>query len=219
MLNKRLIQIEHSMNPTQIKLIEAAEREFAERGFHGASIREITARAGANVAAVNYHFSSKEGLFIAMIRHRIEPINAARLDWLEEELAASDGEPLPLEKIVDIIIRPLVAAFHKGSGSRAFIKAMERGMSEEEKFSKTLYQDVLGKLIATFRYELGRTLAYLPADAVDQCFAYLGSCVSGAFQHCPQSGESNSNLTFPDAERLGAFIVGGIKSLIDLEQT
>ena len=51
------------MNDTQVKIIEAAEIEFAERGFGGASIREITKRAGVNIAAINYHFGTKEVLF------------------------------------------------------------------------------------------------------------------------------------------------------------
>lgn len=202
------------MNKTQIKLIEAAELEFAERGFHGASVREITNRAEANVASVNYHFSSKEGLFMAMIRYRIEPINEIRFKLLENELEKRNGAPLPLPVLIDIIIRPLVEAFHAGSGSRAFMRAMERGMSEEEKFTAQLYTDVLGKIIGTFRFEMGRCLETVPSELVDQCFAYLGSCISGAFQYCPQSDEKRSNLKFPDADHMSTFITGGIQALL-----
>jgi len=202
------------MNKTQIKLIEAAELEFAERGFHGTSVREITTRAQANIAAVNYHFSSKEGLFMAMVRYRIEPLNEARLKLLEKELESRGGDPLPLPALVDIIIRPLVEAYHAGSGSRAFMKAMERGMSEEEKFTAEFYTDILAKMISTFRYELGRSLENVPSERVDQCFAYLGSCISGAFQYCPQSEKKKSNLNFPDADLMVAFITGGIEALV-----
>lgn len=207
------------MNKTQIKLIEAAELEFAEHGFHGASVREITNRAGANVASVNYHFSSKEGLFMAMIRYRIEPINALRLDLLKAELAKTDGEPLPLAKLVDIIIRPLVVAFHEGSGPKAFLRAMERGMSEEEKFNVSLYDDVLSEVIRTFRSELGRTLEDASPEVADHCFAYLGSCISGAFQHRPSAAKKSSNRKFPDADLMGAFITGGIERIVAAERS
>lgn len=205
------------MNKTQISLIEAAEREFAESGFHGASVREITNRAEANVASVNYHFSSKEGLFMAMIRYRIEPLNQIRLDRLKNELQATNGKALPLAELVDIIIRPLVAAFHEGSG-QAFMRAMERGMSEEEKFATSLYTDVLGEVISTFRFEMGRTLQGVPGNIVDLCFAYLGSCISGVFQRCPRPiSEKGSGCTFPDADQMGAFITGGIENLLSTQ--
>src|SRR5436190_22405971 len=48
----------------KIRLIEAAEEVFAEKGFKSATIREIVEKAGANIAAVNYHFGDKEQLYI-----------------------------------------------------------------------------------------------------------------------------------------------------------
>jgi AcrR family transcriptional regulator len=54
---------------TRERLLEAAVRVFADRGFQAATVREICRRAGANVAAVNYHFGSKEELEIEAARH------------------------------------------------------------------------------------------------------------------------------------------------------
>ena len=55
---------------TRDKLIEAAGHVFAERGYHAATIREICRRAGANVAAVNYTFGDKMGLYTEILRHQ-----------------------------------------------------------------------------------------------------------------------------------------------------
>ena len=56
---------------TRDKLIEAAGHVFAERGYRAATIREICRRAGANVAAVNYTFGDKMGLYTEVLRHSV----------------------------------------------------------------------------------------------------------------------------------------------------
>lgn len=53
---------------TRLRLIEAAGKVFAEQGFKAATVRDICAMAGANVAAVNYHFGGKEGLYSEVLR-------------------------------------------------------------------------------------------------------------------------------------------------------
>jgi len=72
---------------TRTQILDAAERLFAERGFRGTSIRAITDLAGANLAAVGYHFGSKAQLLTAVIRRVIEPIIAAQGAGLDRLLA------------------------------------------------------------------------------------------------------------------------------------
>lgn len=72
---------------TRTEILDAAEHLFAERGFRGASVRAITDLAGANLAAVGYHFGSKAGLLAAVVRRVIEPINAAQCAGLDRLLA------------------------------------------------------------------------------------------------------------------------------------
>ncbi|MBK1878099.1 TetR family transcriptional regulator [Pelagicoccus mobilis] len=202
------------MNKTQIKLIEAAEREFADRGFHGASVRDITTRAGTNVASINYHFGSKEELFLAMIRHRIEPINQERFELLEAALQEANGTPLEVRSLVEILIRPLVNSFSRGTNRKSFMRAMGRGMSEETQFTSILYKDVLGKLIKTFRYEFGRSMSDHPEELVDHCFAFLGSSISGVMHHRQKADNGHMRINFPDADHLINFVTGGIEAVV-----
>ncbi len=68
----------HAKGPvTRDKLIEAAGEVFAEKGLHGALIRDITRRAGANIASVNYYFRDKFELYMLVLRQAHEAVLAA----------------------------------------------------------------------------------------------------------------------------------------------
>ncbi|MFB7495310.1 TetR/AcrR family transcriptional regulator [Streptomyces sp. NPDC056161] len=72
---------------TRTQILDAAEHLFAEHGYRGTSVRAITTLAGANLAAVGYHFGSKAELMAAVARRVSEPVNAAQCAGLDELLA------------------------------------------------------------------------------------------------------------------------------------
>jgi AcrR family transcriptional regulator len=72
---------------TRTKILDAAEHLFAERGYRGTSVRAITDLAGANLAAVGYHFGSKAELLAAVVRRVVDPVTAAQRAGLDELLA------------------------------------------------------------------------------------------------------------------------------------
>jgi AcrR family transcriptional regulator len=92
---------------TRGRLVQAARRIFAEKGFDAASVREITAAAAANLGAVNYHFGSKQGLYEAVLDAAIEPL-ARRLG-----LGVPSSEPgaAAVGTAVDRIDRIVAALF------------------------------------------------------------------------------------------------------------
>jgi AcrR family transcriptional regulator len=90
----------------RLGMIEVAERLFAERGVNGVSLREIGTQAGQrNTAAARYHFGSKEALVDAVFRHRMEPINARRLAYLDNLDRAGRGHEL--RGLVEAFLHPL----------------------------------------------------------------------------------------------------------------
>jgi len=95
---------------TRERLLEAAEAVFAAQGFH-AGVRAITERAGANVAAVHYHFDSKEGLIQAVIERRFGPVQMRRVHALEAAEQAHHGQP-PLEAVVLALLEPTRELLH-----------------------------------------------------------------------------------------------------------
>jgi AcrR family transcriptional regulator len=73
---------ENQQGDTKQRILDAAEHLFALEGFRGTSLRDITGRAGVNLAAVNYHFGSKEALLRAVMERRLIPLNQVRIERL-----------------------------------------------------------------------------------------------------------------------------------------
>src|ERR1700724_3076730 len=93
----------HRALDTKTRILDAAEKLFGEKGFDTTSLRDITAEADVNLAAVNYHFQSKDSLIDAVIKRRIEPMNQRRLAML-----ANAGPNPTLEQILLAFITPVV---------------------------------------------------------------------------------------------------------------
>ena len=91
---------------TKERILDAAERIFAEHGLDACSIREITAGASVNLASVHYHFGSKEGLIKAVWERCVGPITERRMELLDAVDAAAGERPPPLEAIFEALIRP-----------------------------------------------------------------------------------------------------------------
>ena len=92
------------MIDTPTRILDAAERLFAAHGFGAVSIREVTREADANVAAVHYHFGSKEELLRGVTGRVADRINARRLELLDD--LERDGDPYDVAQLVEAFVRP-----------------------------------------------------------------------------------------------------------------
>ncbi|MBB3173862.1 AcrR family transcriptional regulator [Endobacter medicaginis] len=90
---------------TKNRILDAAERLYVEHGVDGVSLRPVTAAARANLAAVNYHFGSRDNLLRAMLERRLDPLNAAR-DRLLDACEARWGERLACEHMLAALFVP-----------------------------------------------------------------------------------------------------------------
>jgi AcrR family transcriptional regulator len=95
------------------RLLDAAERLFAKRGYHGVSIRDITDAARVDVALVNYHFGSKRALLTSVFERRAEVINRERLERLEA-VRIHAGGTLELKAVVNAFMEPLIQRSARG---------------------------------------------------------------------------------------------------------
>src|SRR5579859_2251157 len=92
---------------TKQKIMDTAEKLFAEKGYDATSLRQVIAEAGVNLAAVHYHFGSKEELLDALVLRRVAPVNTARIAMLDQ-LDADAGCPRPaVEKVLEAFMLPM----------------------------------------------------------------------------------------------------------------
>ncbi len=109
------------------RLLDAAERLFAENGFEGTSVRQITALADCNVAAVNYHFGGKDKLYLEMFGHRMRQIRDIRLASIAKVMAEK-GPDTPLEDLLQAFATAFLEPLVNESGGRRFLRLSVREM-------------------------------------------------------------------------------------------
>lgn len=157
---------------TPEKILEAAGEVFADRGFHAATVREITKRAGVNVAAVNYHFRDKEELYLAVLRHSRRP-GDEQCDHPEEHATPA----MRLEHFIGCLLKKMIdprrPAWHgqlmareMATPTRAFTKLIDEDFRPRANFLNEVLSD-LGR--GKFTQE---TLDRIAASVIGQCIFY-----------------------------------------------
>jgi AcrR family transcriptional regulator len=152
------------MNDTPERILDTAERLFAEHGYSGTSLRAIIAEADVNQAAVHYYFRSKEALLEAVLLRRTEPANAERIELLERcEREAGDGPP-DLEEVIKAFVVPAFrAAWDPAKGGPVFRSLIGRLYAEGDILPRLAAAHFI-PLLTRFASALSRALPEVPED-------------------------------------------------------
>ena len=203
---------------TRDRILDTAERLFAEQGMERTSIRQITASAEANLGAINYHFGTKEKLVEAVIVRRIEPVNRRRLALLDEAERRAGNKPPALEALLEAMIRPAVeGSFAAGEKNISFMRLMARCHSEQnpavEQLMRAQFQPVMARFAAAF----GGALPDLPREELSWRLSFM----LGAMLHAllisskedPLPGGPRKKLDADGlVQRLVGFAAAGMKT-------
>ncbi len=155
-----------SQPDTKERILDVAEELFARQGFHATSLRAITGAAEVNLAAVNYHFGSKEALLDAVFERRLTPLNRerqARLDAVQA-VAATEGRPLRAEEVLRALIEPTLRLYESGPGASSFILLVGRALSGSDELVRQTFLQHMGALFALLLDLLGQALPQLPRN-------------------------------------------------------
>jgi len=161
----KVIPIEASRGSTATKerILDAAEALFVLHGFEATSLRTITSAAAVNLAAVNYHFGTKEELFEAVLTRRLDPMNQERVEILDRLEAGAAPGPLTCDRILTALFVPaLRLARDPARGGKDFLRLLGRAYADPAPFIRQFLSEQYAVMIARFKAAFGRALPHLP---------------------------------------------------------
>ena len=166
---------------TRERILDAAERLFMAHGYDGTSRRQITGDAGVNLAAVNYHFGSKEALMQEVFRRRLDWLNDERLRVLDEMEVAAGGNPLKPSQIVDGFFGTLLRmAEDQNRGGLTFLRLLGRTLTEPSEFIRAFLADEYADVMERYKKALFRALPDVPKEEIVWRFHFMLGATSYA---------------------------------------
>ncbi|MGJ8695217.1 MAG: TetR/AcrR family transcriptional regulator [Verrucomicrobiaceae bacterium] len=166
---------------TKRALIDAASSLFAEQGFDAVSLREITGRAGANVASVKYHFGSKDELIDAVVVEMVRPVNEERLRRISE---LEKSERPTVRALLEAFFEPMISQMISCElGEQLFCKLMGR-LAGERPYEfptpvMTQFREVAGRFVPAF----GKALPGLSAEEIFWRIHFSFGVMSNTLMH------------------------------------
>jgi len=204
---------------TKERILDAGEALFMEHGFEATSLRQITAAAGVNLAAVNYHFGSKEELFQAVLTRRLDPMNAERVKLLEAYERETAERSLSCERILNAMFIPaLRLARDNQRGGKNFLRLLGRAYADPAPFIRHFLSEQYAPMIARFKSAFSRALPHLPKKELVWRLHFLMGAMSytlagtDALKLIAELNPTEAGNDELLLQRLAPFLVAGLQS-------
>ena len=179
-------------NESVEKILLSASSLFSAAGYHGTSIRDIAKHAGANLAAVNYHFGDKESLYCVIITRGLQTINLERLTRLNHAIQNAGDRPVPLTTIIDIFARPIFKILESRENAKFhLVRLIGRSLVEPLPFVDELLKSELHPVTTRFAQAIRR---HVPSLSPTE-FMWRISFVVGAMHHTLATMHRMNDLT------------------------
>ncbi len=200
------------------RILDAAEQLFAQRGFYGVSLRDITQAAGVDVALVAYHFGGKRELFRAVFVRRAEVLNRERLELLEAvRRAALPGTP-GLEAIIGAFTQPLLERSARGGPGWKSYFALVAYVNNSPEFGPQMMTEHFDPLVARFIAVIREALPRCPAREIYWGYQFLTGALTLTFAETGRIDQLSGGLCRAADldgvhERLAPYVAAGLRAL------
>ncbi len=213
------IALDATSADTKTRILDAAEQLFMEHGFEATSLRSLTSAASVNLAAVNYHFGSKEELFQAVLTRRLDPMNQERIELLERLERGAGGRPIGVEKILSAMLVPaLRLARDEKRGGKNFLRLLGRAYADPAPFIRHFLSAQYVEMITRYKEAFMRSLPHLSRQELTWrlhfvmgalSYTLAGTDALRLFAQVAASDKDNDELLL---QRLAPFLVAGLKA-------
>jgi len=207
---------------TRERILDAAERLFMAYGYDGTSMRQITGEAAVNLAAVNYHFGSKEALIQEVFRRRLDWLNEERMRVLDRLEAEAGGQPVKPSLIVDAFFGTLLRmADDEARGGMTFLRLLGRTLTEPSEFIRAFLAHEYKAVMDRFKEALFRALPDVPKAEIVWRFHFMLGATSYAIAGTDALRlvtdwqiEEEDSIDRLDrlVPRLMSFLIGGLRA-------
>ncbi|MGE0669118.1 MAG: TetR/AcrR family transcriptional regulator [Sphingomonadales bacterium] len=172
----------HIAPTTRDRILNAAERLFARRGFYGVTIRQITREAGVDVALASYYFGPKADMFRAVLERRAGELHGAILHSLNQVADRTDGKPPSIETLIRAFTQPSIDRLVRGGeGWRDYIHLMaDLYTSQQSEFLVAMHEMYLPAL-GRFMELAGRSIPTASERGITLSFYMLLTAVIGIY--------------------------------------
>lgn len=198
---------------TRKRILDTAEALFAEHGFAATSLRQVTGHAEVNLAAVNYHFGSKDNLVTEVFRRRMDAMSQTRLERLHQAREQSPGE---LEPILRAFVEPALAMSLERDGGASFVRVMARAYAEQNEHLRRFLSDNYGHVLREFSRALAETLPHLDKSTLYWRLDFLAGALTYAMADFGllrrDGGTDEINHCARAARELVAFTAAGLRA-------
>jgi len=203
---------------TRERILNVAEALFAEHGFDGASMRMITAAAQVNLAAVNYHFGSKEKLIEEVFRRRLVWLNELRRQRLEQLYSEAEklGKTVRPSRILEAFFGALFD-LAKEPGGEHFLRLLGRTLTDPSAFVRRVLAAEYGDVLNRYLDALYTSVPDVPHEEILWRFHFMLGAVSYAIAGVDAlqlfAGEPFDDRNLDHLrDRLITFLIGGLRA-------
>lgn len=208
--------------PTQDRLLDAAEMLFAQRGFHAVSVRDITRSAKVDVSLVHYHFGSLRELLAQVIARRATIVNRARLDALQAVQRTRSPSKPTVEEVLHAFVDPMLELCgHADPGWRNYFALLAQ-VNNSPELARTIMTSNFNECVERFIKALMEALpSSKPAD-IYWGYHFLSGALTLTFADTGRIDELSHGISRSSdfaaiARRCALFFAGGFKVLADLK--
>lgn len=209
-----------SARPAKERILDAAEQLFAQRGFYGVSLRDITQEAGVDVALVSYHFGGKRELFTAVFERRAEVLNRERLELLEEVRRRALPSLPSLEAIANAFFEPLLERSARGGPGWKSYFALVAYVNNSPEFGPMMMTRHFDPLVDRFIAVLCEALPGCPPREVYWGYQFLTGALTLTFAETGRLDKLSGGLCRSSdldsvRERLAPYVAAGFRALCE----